>query len=70
MGMARIAGSFKRPKSLVAFSVHYQDGRTAYLFLEGHGGPERDFLVSPLAQERQRAGELPQGVIVGVKRVH
>ena len=53
----------------MAFSVLYQDGRTAYLFLEGHGGPERDFLVSPLAHERQRAGDLPDGVIVGVRRV-
>jgi hypothetical protein len=70
MGMARMAGPFKKVRPSVAFSVHYQDGRTAYLFLEGHGRPERDFLVSPLAHERQRAGELPDGVIVGVRRVH
>ncbi len=70
MGMTRMGGPFKTVRRSVAFCVHYQDGRTAYLFLEGHGGPERDFLVSPLAHERQRMGELPDGVIVGVKRVH
>jgi hypothetical protein len=69
MGMARLAGSYTRPKTSVAFSVQYQDGRTAYLFLEGHGGPERDFLVSSIAHERQRTGALPQGVIVSVRRV-
>ncbi len=68
--MSRMPSAFRKHRSSVAFSVRYQDGRTAYLFLEGHGGPERDFLVSPIAHERQRKGQLPEGIIVALRRVH
>jgi hypothetical protein len=45
------------------FTVTYEDGRTAYLVAEGHGGPDQDYLALPLARERQQNGELPEGVI-------
>lgn len=64
----RDTASIARGKS-VMFSVHFEDGRTAYFVVQGHGGPDQDFLVTGMAQERQRAGELPEGVIRTVKRV-
>jgi hypothetical protein len=51
------------------FSVHFEDGRTAYFVVQGHGGPDQDFLAMGMAQERQRTGELPEGVIRTVRRV-
>ena len=57
----------RRPS--VMFSVLYEDGRSAYFVAEGHGGPDQDFLAQGVAQERQRTGELPEGVIRTVKRV-
>ena len=51
------------------FSVLYEDSRSAYFVAEGHGGPDQDYLAKGMAQERQRAGDLPEGVIRTVKRV-
>jgi hypothetical protein len=51
------------------FSVTYEDGRTAYFAAEGHGGPDWDYLATGRVQERQRAAELPKGLIPSVKRV-
>jgi hypothetical protein len=53
----------------VMFSVHFEDGRTAYFVVQGHGGPDQDFLAMGMAQERQRTGEVPEGVIRTVRRV-
>ncbi len=53
----------------VMFSVLYEDGRSAYFVAEGHGGPDQDFRAMGMAQERQQAGELPEGVIRTVRRV-
>ncbi len=53
----------------VMFSVHYDDGRTGYFTVMGHGGPEEDYRVLPIARERQQTGELPEGTIQTVKRV-
>ncbi len=52
-----------RARASVMFTVTYEDGRTAYLVAEGHGGPDQDYLALPLARERQQNGELPEGVI-------
>ena len=63
---------FKPAQSLrksVMFSVHFEDGRTGYFVVMGHGGPEEDFLALPAARERQRSGEVPEGAIRSVKRV-
>ncbi len=53
----------------VMFAVEYDDGRTAYFVIEGHGTSEEDHRALPVARERQLAGELPEGVIRTVKRV-
>jgi hypothetical protein len=62
---------FKRtihPKS-VMFAVEYEDGRTGYLVVEGHGGPGEDYLATSIAKEQQAAGLLPEGTITRIKRV-
>ena len=60
-------GRARRPSTM--FVATYEDGRTTYFVVEGHGGPEEDFRALAMAQERQQAGELPEGVIRTVKRV-
>jgi hypothetical protein len=32
-------------KKSVMFSAHFEDGRTGYFVVMGHGGPEQDFLA-------------------------
>lgn len=56
------------PKS-VMFAVSYDDGRTAYLVIENHGKASDDYLVRPIAKERQEQGMLPEGEITSIKRV-
>jgi hypothetical protein len=51
------------------FAAHFEDGRTGYFVVQGHGASDQDFLALNIAHERQRAGELPEGVIRTVKRV-
>ena len=62
--------SFRKPSATktVAFAVNYGDGRTAYLWLDGHN-PADDHRVGSIAKERQEQGVLPEGVIASVKRV-
>ena len=64
----RDTASIARGKS-VMFSVHFEDGRTGYFVAQGHGGPDQDFLAKGMAQQRQQAGELPDGAIRTVRRV-
>ena len=56
------------PKS-VMFAVSYDDGRTAYLVVENHGQSSDDYLVGPIARERQDQGNLPEGTITRIRRV-
>ena len=51
------------------FAAHFENGRTAYFVIQGHGPNEEDYLALQVAQERQHSGELPEGVIHTVKRV-
>jgi hypothetical protein len=51
------------------FSAHYEDGRTGYFVIPGHGTSDEDYKALDFARERQRIGELPEGVIRTVKRV-
>jgi hypothetical protein len=60
-------GRARRPS--VMFLATYEDGSTAYFVVEGHGGSDEDYRALGIAQERQRAGELLEGVIRTVKRV-
>ena len=57
------------PAKSVMFAVTYDDGRTAYMVVENHGKPNDDYLVGPIARERQEAGQLPDGTITSIKRV-
>ena len=57
-------------KKSVMFSAYFEDGRIGYFVVTGHGGPEQDFLALSAARERQLIGELPEGVVRAVKRVH
>ncbi len=61
---------YRRPReNSVMFAAHFDDGRTSYFVIQGHGPASEDFRVLSIARERQDAGELPQGEIVSVKRV-
>jgi hypothetical protein len=51
------------------FAVHFDDARTAYLWIEGHGPDSDDRVVGRIARERQQEGALPQGNITSIKRV-
>ena len=64
----RDTASIARGKS-VMFSVHFDDGRTGYFVVKGHGSADEDHQALSIAQERQRTGEVPEGVILKVKRV-
>ena len=51
------------------FAVNYDDGRTAYLFVENHGKSSDDRLLASIARERQAQGTLREGNIASIKRV-
>ena len=66
--------TFRGPQSSklarsVMFSVSYEDGRTAYFVIENHGNSSQDYLVGSIAKQNQEQGDLPPGVIAGIKRV-
>jgi hypothetical protein len=64
----RDTANIARGKS-VMFSVHFDDGRTGYFVVKGQSSVEEDYKALSIAQERQRTGEVPEGVILKVKRV-
>ena len=53
----------------VMFAVNYDDGRTTYLVIQNRGTTDQDYLVPTIARERQKQGELPDGMITTIKRV-
>ena len=57
------------PARSVMFAVNYDDGRTAYLIVQHHGTTDQDYLIPPIARERQEQGELPEGTISTIRRV-
>jgi hypothetical protein len=66
--------SFRRPPptKTVTFAVNYDDGRTAYLWLDDAtkgSAKGDDHLVGAVARERQEQGVLPEGTIASIKRV-
>ena len=53
-----------RGPEIITFMVTYEDGRTAGMSIRrGHLGPG-----DLIAREKQRAGELPKGKIVDIRR--
>lgn len=62
---------FRRPRTkTVVYAVNYTDGRTAYMWLDDQQTFVSDYIATPMAHERQQAGELPEGVIANVRRVN
>ncbi|HYF56202.1 MAG TPA: hypothetical protein VEA41_18250 [Salinarimonas sp.] len=62
--------TFRRParsRQTIAV-VAYDDGRTAYLWLDGDGRTDGLHLMA-LARDGQALGTLPDGVIQSVRRV-
>jgi hypothetical protein len=57
------------PARSVMFAVNYDDGRTAYLFVQHHGSGDQDYLIPAIARERQEQGEFPEGTISTIRRV-
>jgi hypothetical protein len=51
------------------FAANYEDGRTAYFVVEGHGPGANDHLVPAAAADQQKSGILPEGHITRIKRV-
>jgi hypothetical protein len=63
--------SFRKPVTAktTMFAVNYDDGRAAYLWVEGHGKGSDDRIVVALANQRKQQGLLPEGTIASIKRV-
>jgi len=53
----------------IMFAVNYEDGRTAYITVAPKHLEGGEHLVPGIARERQEKGEIPDGLIKGVKRV-
>ncbi len=64
----RTTSEIARGKS-VMFAAHFEDGRTGYFVVPGHGTGDEDYRAMDAALKRQRMGGLPEGVIRTVKRV-
>ncbi len=52
----------------VTFVVSYDDGRLAYLPVAPRSLSFGTAIIAEIARRRQRAGDLPAGRIIGVKR--
>ncbi|MEA2760003.1 MAG: hypothetical protein QOH65_2616 [Methylobacteriaceae bacterium] len=62
--------TFKRPAvRSVMFQIGYEDGRTAYLWVDGHGGSGDDHLVGAIAKQQQDQGLIPPGNVTSIRRV-
>jgi hypothetical protein len=57
------------PAKSVMFTVTYTDGRTAYLWVEGHSKGADDRLVGVIAKDQQEQGLIPEGTIASIRRV-
>jgi hypothetical protein len=64
----RTTAEIARGKS-VMFSAQFEDGRTGYFVIPRHGTTDEDYKAMDAVLKRQRLGELPEGVILSVKRV-
>ena len=57
------------PAQSVMFLVNYDDGRTAYLWVDHHAKGGDDRVVSVIARAEQEKGTLPEGTIASIRRV-
>jgi hypothetical protein len=51
------------------FMVNYDDGRTAYLWIDDPAKANDTWAVGVLAQAQQEQGSLPEGTITSIRRV-
>jgi len=52
------------------FIVEYQDGRLRYVTASNRDLRNGDRVALAIASMKQQDGEIPEGVIISVKRVH
>jgi hypothetical protein len=57
------------PATSVMFTVTYTDGRTAYLWSEGHSKGVDDLRIGMIAREQQEQGLIPPGDIASIRRI-
>jgi hypothetical protein len=57
------------PAKSVIFMVNYDDGRTAYLWVDDPAKAKDTWTVSGIAQAQQEQGSLPEGTITSIRRV-
>jgi hypothetical protein len=62
--------TFRKPVARsVMFQIGYEDGRTAYLWVDGHGKSDEDHLVGGIARQQQEQGLIPPGNVTSIRRV-
>lgn len=57
------------PAKSVMFMVNYDDGRTAYLWIDSSMEAGDTRAVGLIARAQQEQGSLPEGTITGIRRV-
>jgi len=51
------------------FTVNYDDGRTAYLWIDDPVKANDTWAIGVIAQAQQEQGSLPEGTITSIRRV-
>lgn len=57
------------PAKSVMFMVNYDDGRTAYLWIDDPTKANDTWAIGVIAQVQQERGSLPEGTITSIRRV-
>lgn len=57
------------PSKSVMFMVNYNDGRTAYLWIDNPVKANDPWSIGVIAQAQQEQGSLPEGTITSIRRV-
>lgn len=57
------------PAKSVMFMVNYDDGRTAYLWVDNPAKVIDSLAVGAIARDQQELGTLPEGTITRIRRV-
>jgi len=57
------------PSKSVMFMVNYDDGRTAYLWIDDPVKASDTWAIGVIAQAQQEQGSLPEGTITSIRRV-
>jgi len=57
------------PAKSVMFLVNYDDGRTAYQWIDDPAKANDTWTISLIARAQQEQGSLPEGTITSIRRV-